>query len=103
MLTKTYQTAQLITHKNTFMNKSRQFSFSQTNIEDIFQWLKKKVRKGSFPAYSDYSDTELLDVAQGMFPVIQEHLDVANDLAIKQIERLNKSDKTVLSSSKPLV
>lgn len=85
------------------MNKSRQFSFSQTNVEDIFQWLKKKVRKGSFPTYSDYSDKELLDVAQGIFPVIQEHLDLASKLAAEQIEKLNKSDKTVLSSSNPLV
>jgi len=85
------------------MNKSSQFGFATTNVEDIFRWLKKKIKKGFFSIYSDYSDKELLVVAQGIFPVIQKQLDIANNLAIKQVETFEKSEKTVLSSSNPLV
>lgn len=68
------------------MSNILRFSFENTSTEKVFEWLKKKIQKGYYPQYSQYSDEQLLALANYCQPYISIQLSTARRLGILQLE-----------------
>lgn len=80
------------------MKLSRQFKFTHVTLDGILLYIRENINNGKLPQFSDYSDAELLELAQVSKPIIEARLDFAGDLAIQQLEqKKNNSDKATLS------
>lgn len=79
------------------MNLSRQFKFTHVTLDEVLTFIKEEIKKGNFPQFSDYSDQEILELAQVSKPLIEAKLDFAGKLAIKQLNKRLKADKATLT------
>ncbi len=79
------------------MLKKQQFQFTKITVDEVFLWLKNKIKQGKFSQYSDYSDKELYEIARVCKPLIEINLETLGEIALEQ---LNNSEKTALVKSK---
>lgn len=76
------------------MGRKLHFSFTKITVDELYLWLKKKLSKGFFPKFQDFSDEEVLKLALVCHPYISEKLDIAERLALIQLEnKLSKKDE----------
>ncbi|MBU0976759.1 hypothetical protein KJ918_08240 [Patescibacteria group bacterium] len=83
------------------MNKSSQLNLIDCSIQHIVQNIRKGIKSGDLKGFEKLSPKEIemvARVAQGPLEVMGK---IADDIAINQLR--NRSKKTVLSSSNPLV
>lgn len=93
-----YQTAQIVIHKVIIMMLSRQFKFTRVTLDDVLIYLRNKIQDGKLPQFANYSDSELLELAQVCKPLIEAKLDFAGRLVIQQLEKKkDNSDKATLT------
>ena len=58
------------------MGRKLHFSFTKITVDELYLWLKKKLSKGYFPKFQDFSDEEVLKLALVCHPYISEKLDI---------------------------
>ncbi|MCA9375387.1 hypothetical protein KC622_03585 [Candidatus Dojkabacteria bacterium] len=54
-------------------------------LDELFEWLKEEIEKGSFPQFKDKSDEELFELIKVAKPLIEVELKLANVFAWEQI------------------
>jgi len=81
------------------MSRKCHFSFTKITTDELFVWLKDKLDKGFFPEFKNLTDDGIMKLAMICKPLISSKLDVAEKLAIIQLdERSNRTEKPTLES-----
>lgn len=83
------------------MGRNNHFSFTRVTTDELYIWLKDKLNRGYFPKFKNLNDKGIMELAILCKPFISLKLDVAEKLAIVQLEeRRIKTEKTTLESNR---
>jgi hypothetical protein len=69
---------------------SYNFVSTERSEDELLAWLKKKIEKGDFESFKNYSDEELLALVKLIRPIIKLKLEVANELAREQLKNIKR-------------
>lgn len=83
------------------MSRNNHFSFTRITTDELFIWLKNKLAKGFFPKFNDLSNKEVMQLAILCKPLVSLKLDIAEKLAIIQLEqKCQRTKKTTLENNR---
>lgn len=63
---------------------------SDVTLDELFEWLKDKIKKGKFSPFKNKSDEELLELVKVAKPLIEIELRLANAFAWEQVNSVKK-------------
>jgi hypothetical protein len=66
---------------------------SNVTLDELFEWLKDEIEKGSFPQFKDKTDEELFKLGKVAKPLIEIELKLANTFAWEQVNSIKKKKK----------
>ena len=64
------------------------------SIDELFEWLKKKIAKGNFESFRNSSDEELITLARLIRPIIKMKLEIANEIAREQLKKIKEKRRS---------